>query len=99
MGCEVKLVRMLRPARATENMSFRSVFSTYEEGAEFVALTDRDGRYRFESIPVGEYKLKWLLPGDTGWIRRLKLEPDATIQQGRTAPLKPVEMNRSLARR
>ena len=47
-------------------------------------------------LPVGAYKLKWQLPDDTGWIRRLRDKPDAVIAEGETAVLKSVETSRRL---
>jgi hypothetical protein len=72
------------------------MLNTIREGAEFTAVTDEHGKYVFEKLPVGTYKLKWQLPNDRGWIRRLRDKPDAVITEGQTAVLKSVETSRRL---
>ncbi len=89
-GCKVKLIRIMKPQSVVE------MFNTIKEGAEFTTVTDEQGKYVFEKLPVGAYKLKWQLPDDTGWIRRLKDKPDAVIAEGQTAVLKSVETSRRL---
>ncbi len=84
-GCRVKLVRMLK------GTGLGGLFNSIREGVEFETVTNEEGAYRFEGIPVGQNKLKWELPGDPGWIRRLNTKSDATIVAGKTASLKPVE--------
>lgn len=81
-GCEVKLVTLSGTS---------SRFRGYTEGAEYFTVTDVTGKYRFQQIPVGTYKLKWQLPGDTGWIRRLWDRPDVRVRAGQLNTLKPVE--------
>ncbi|MBW8000583.1 MAG: carboxypeptidase regulatory-like domain-containing protein [Planctomycetes bacterium] len=88
--CKIKLIRILKPQSVVE------MFNTIREGAEFTTVTDEQGKYVFEKIPVGAYKLKWQLPNDTGWIRRLRDKPDAIIAEGQTAVLKSVETSRRL---
>ncbi len=92
-GCQVKLVRVLRPQSVIE------MFNTIREGAEFTTVTDESGKYHFDRLPVGAYKLKWQLPNDKGWIRRLRDKPDAIITEGQTTVLKSVETKRRLAAR
>ncbi len=89
-GCKVKLLRILKPQSVIE------MFNTIREGAEFTTVTDEQGKYAFKKLPVGAYKLKWQLPNDTGWIRRLRDKPDAVIVEGQTAVLKSVETSRRL---
>ncbi len=83
-GCNVKLVRM------------KKIFGMYSEDneEEYKTVTDKDGKYRFNSLPVGSYKLKWELPGDKGWIRRIKNEPDVVIKKGSTSTLVPVDASK-----
>ncbi len=88
--CKIKLTRILKPQSVVE------MFNTIREGAEFTTVTDEQGKYVFEKLPIGAYKLKWQLPNDTGWIRRLKDKPDAVIAEGQTAVLKSVETSRRL---
>ena len=92
-GCQVKLVRVLKSQSVIE------IFNTIKEGAEFVTVTDESGKYHFDRLPVGAYKLKWQLPNDKGWIRRLRDKPDAIITEGQTTVLKSVETKRRLAAR
>jgi hypothetical protein len=90
-GCQVKLVRVLKSQSVIE------MFNTIKEGAEFATVTDESGKYHFDRLPVGAYKLKWQLPNDKGWIRRLRDKPDAVITEGQTTVLKSVETKRRLA--
>ena len=86
-SCRVKLV-------ALSGRSSR--FSGYGEGEEFTTVTDKNGEYRFERLPPGPYKLKWELPGNPGWIRRLSDRPDGFVREGELSVLKPVETERGL---
>ncbi|MCH7909078.1 MAG: hypothetical protein IIB38_05610 [Candidatus Hydrogenedentes bacterium] len=88
-GCTVKLLRIDRPGRRRG----------YQEEVEFQTVTSADGSYRFENIPEGKYALKWQLPGEKGWIRRLHKKADVTVEPGRTHALKPIDMSRGLVPR
>lgn len=88
--CRVKLVRM------TSIQSLGNLFNTFKDGLEFETVTDEDGNYRFEALPVGNYKIKWELPDDKGWIRRLQNRSDVTIKDGKTSTLKPIETYKTL---
>lgn len=88
--CRVKLVRVIRANNMIE------VLSALQEGAEYTTVTDKEGKYQFYNLPAGDYKVKWQLPRDKGWIRRLKDKPDVTVQEGKTSFLKPIETNRRL---
>lgn len=90
-NCRVKLVRMV------ETETIMKLLNVFREGTEFIAVTDENGKYSFESVPVGNYKLKWQLPEDSGWIRRLRNEPDVTVEAGETHQLKEIETRRRLA--
>lgn len=89
-GCDVKLVRIFQGG------SILDILKASKDGAEFTAVTDDKGKYVFEKIPIGAYKLKWQLPDDTGWIRRLRDKPDAVVAKGQTALIKSVEASRRL---
>lgn len=91
--CRVKLVRMVTAGL------FSEMFQNFKEGTEFETLTDEKGKYYFANLPKGAYKLKWELPGDRGWIRRLRDKPDATIENGKKSVLFDVETNRKLVPR
>ncbi len=83
-GCNVKLVRMKK---------FLGMYSEDNE-EEYQTVTDQDGKYRFNNLPAGPYKLKWELPGDKGWIRRIKDKPDVVIKKGSTNTLVPVDASK-----
>ncbi len=89
-GCQVKLIRIMKQQSITE------MLNVVKEGAEFGTVTDEDGKYHFDRLPVGSYKLKWQLPNDKGWIRRLRDKPDAIITEGQNTVLKSVETKRKL---
>ena len=89
-GCQVKLIRIMKQQSITE------MLNVVKEGTEFGTVTDKDGKYHFDRLPVGAYKLKWQLPNDKGWIRRLRDKPDAIITRGQTTVLKYVETKRKL---
>ncbi len=89
-GCQVKLIRIIK------RQSISEMLNVVKEGAEFGTVTDDDGKYHFDRLPVGAYKLKWQLPNDKGWIRRLRDKPDAIITEGQTTVLKSVETKRKL---
>ncbi len=89
--CHVKLVRLVKA------QTMAGLLKISKEGIEFETVTDQDGKYRFDPIPVGSYKLKWQLPDDTGWIRRLRDKPDVDVEAGTTKVLKTIETGRGLA--
>ena len=91
-SCKVKLVRMVR----VETMGGLMKVFKEKEGTEFSTATDEDGKYEFAAVPVGHYKLKWKLPGETGWIRRLRYKPDVTVEAGKTHKAKTIETSRRL---
>jgi TolB-like protein len=92
-GCRVKLVRMTRYGILTK------IFQDYNLDIEFETITDKEGKYHFNNLPTGSYKLKWELPGDEGWVRRLQNKPDVTIENGKKSLLTDVETNRKLVPR
>lgn len=92
-GCRVKLVKMVKSGNLNE------LFNLFKEGFEFETVTDEQGKYRFDKLPIGVYKLKWELPHDKGWIRRLRNKPDVIIEEGMRKVLEPVETYRRLVPR
>ncbi len=86
-GCRVKAVFLSGSA---------GKFVGYRENEEFICVTDKDGVYRFEGIPGGPYKLKWELPGDRGWIRRLRDAPDFQVRAGRLSEVGDLETAKPL---
>ena len=77
--CQVRLIRLASPAG---NLGF---FANPRETTVFETVTESDGTYRFEHLPVGAYRIKWHPKEETGWIRRLSDEPDLIVEDGRTA--------------
>ena len=57
------------------------------------ALTDNDGLYTFENVPVGTYKLTWLPAGSKQWIRRIEMKPDVVVHAGQDVMLKEIRMS------
>lgn len=84
--CQVRLIRVdeetgyVRGDRAPEDV--------------MVTTTDERGRYRFESVAVGWYKLKWAVPGATHWVRFFSTEPDLTVEAGRTTMFRDIDTAR-----
>lgn len=90
LNCRVKLVELV-PAE-----TFFGVVSAVKERNQFEAVTDEDGKYRFEGLPLGNYKIKWQLPDNTGWVRRLRRKPDVTIEAGKTSTLSDIDVGKGL---
>jgi hypothetical protein len=84
-GCKVKVVLM------TKKGSFLFKTSTTDDSLEFETETDRDGRYVFQEIPAGDYKMYWRPPWENSWIRRIKMEPDVFVQAGMTYRAKDID--------
>ncbi|HHT9139539.1 MAG TPA: carboxypeptidase-like regulatory domain-containing protein [Candidatus Tripitaka californicus] len=89
-GCKVKIVLMARRG----SMFFKN-FAAQADAPEFETETDRDGKYVFQDIPEGDYKLFWRPPGEDSWIRRMKMEPDVLVQAGKTCTPKAVDTGRA----
>ncbi len=89
-NCRVKLVELV-PAE-----TFFGVVKAVKERNQFEAVTDEDGKYRFEGLPLGNYKIKWQLPDNTGWVRRLRRKTDVTIEAGKTSTLSSIDAGKRL---
>lgn len=89
-GCKVKIVLMVKRG----GMLFKN-FAPQSDAPEFDTETDRDGKYVFQEIPEGDYKLFWRPPGADSWIRRMKMEPDVLVQAGKTCTPKAVDTGRA----
>jgi len=85
-GCRIRAV-LLRAAAGS---------GRYEAGSVVEVSTDAAGRFRFERLPIGTYKLKWWIPGDTHWIRTLSPDPDFAVREGQNAAIRPIEATRSI---
>jgi len=52
-----------------------------------ITQTDSQGRYAFDRVPPGQYMLYWQPNENTGWVRRLREEPDIEVIAGKLARL------------
>jgi hypothetical protein len=82
-GCQVKIVMLEK----------WGLLKTAKEGIRFETVTDENGRYHFEKVPPGGYKLFWKPPAESSWIRKMKMEPDIYIEVGETAYFPDRETN------
>lgn len=87
-GCHVKLVRLL------ESQSFLGIMNEVRLGTEFETVSDGEGRFRFQAVPLGPYRLFWQVPGDIGWIRRLREKPDAIVETGTATRVPDIDLRR-----
>jgi len=55
--------------------------STTQE-VSFETQTDSHGRYSFSKVPPGYYRLYWMPDPQTGWVRRLRENPDFEVISG-----------------
>ncbi len=81
--CQVKIVMLEK----------WGLLKTVKEGIRFETVTDENGRYHFEKVPPGGYKLYWKPPTESSWIRKMQMEPDIYIEVGETAYLPDRETN------
>jgi hypothetical protein len=81
--CQVKIVMLEK----------WGLLKAVKEGIRFETVTDENGRYHFEKVPPGGYKLYWKPPAESSWIRRIQMEPDIYIEVGETAYLPDRETN------
>ncbi|MEF9437246.1 MAG: hypothetical protein L0922_00295 [Candidatus Mariimomonas ferrooxydans] len=58
----------------TEKSSDQIVFET---------KTDLQGRYIFEKVPPGLYRLYWIPDNETGWVHRIREKPDFEVIAGK----------------
>ena len=82
VGCNVVIVPMHKDGAADDN-GIRHPLS---------AITDADGVYGFDNVPIGAYKLTWLPAGSTQWIRRIEMKPDVFVHEGQDVMLKDIHM-------
>ncbi len=73
-GCQVKI----------QILEKWGMFGTPKEGLRLETITDENGRYLFEGVHPGGYKLYWKPPGETSWIRTIKMEPEIFVEPGET---------------
>lgn len=68
--------------------SVKTVFSGGEGNSSDQKITlstrtDSQGRYVFEKIPPGQYRLYWMPDKETGWIHRMREKPDFEVIAGK----------------
>jgi hypothetical protein len=54
------------------------------------AVTAADGRYDFENVKPGPYKLFWLPKGEQQWVRRIEYQPDVVARNGEATRIKDI---------
>lgn len=57
--------------------------SSDQQEFTFVTKTDSQGRYIFEKVPPGQYRLYWLPDKETAWIRRMQEKSDLEVAAGK----------------
>ncbi len=71
-GCQVKIVMLQK----------WGIFGAPKKGLQLEVITDENGRYLFDKVSPGGYKMYWKRPGESSWIRRIQLEPDIFVEAG-----------------
>ncbi|MFQ5733674.1 MAG: collagen binding domain-containing protein [Planctomycetaceae bacterium] len=82
-GCRVSLIPLRRTYFG---------YAINRDNEPQTTATDANGRYRFESVPPGRYKLYWLPAGHKRWIRRLEIKPDVVVRKNGTAHVKTIRV-------
>lgn len=72
---------------------FRKVYKIKKNSAGFDAITGPDGRYTFEWVPPGIYKVYWRPVGVQSWVRLRKMVPDVVVKAGETVGFQDIETN------
>lgn len=86
--CPVKLIMMEKVGFLTKE------YHTVEGASEIESVTDDHGVYHFTNIPPGQYKMYWMPPSETGWVRRLKMNPDVVVESGKRVTPKDIEITK-----
>ena len=82
-GCQVKIIMLEK----------WGIFGIPKKGLEFEAITDENGRYLFDKVSPGGYKIYWKKPGESSWIRRMQMGPYIYVEAGETAYFPDRETN------
>lgn len=82
-GCQVKIIMLER----------WGIFGKTKKGLRFETITDEVGRYLFEKVHPGGYKIYWKPPHESTWIRSIKMEPDIFVEAGETYRYRDRETN------
>ncbi len=67
-----------------------------KRGEQLVTVTDEYGKYYYDHVNPGTYKLFWKPHYEKSWIRRLDMKPDIFVTPGRTAFPKTVEISKRI---
>lgn len=72
---------------SVKKMLSREEKESYEtdQGISLNTQTDAKGRYVFEKVPPGTYRLYWWPDFKTGWVHRLREKPDFEVLAGQAA--------------
>ena len=71
-GCQVKIIMLEK----------WGIFGTPKKGLQLESITDETGRYLFDKVSPGAYKIYWKKSGKSSWIRRIQMEPDIFVEAG-----------------
>jgi len=82
-GCQVKITMLEK----------WGILGKPKEGLWFETITDENGRYLFEKVNPGGYKIYWKPPRESSWIRSIKMEPDMFVEAGETYHYRDRETN------
>lgn len=82
--CEVRIVMLV-----STKIPFAKGYS--ELPTEYDGITDSEGRYHLINVAPGEYKIYWKPSTESGWIRRISMEPDIIVESGKTTYPKDIE--------
>ncbi len=82
-GCQVKITLLEK----------WGIFGKPKEGLCLETTTDENGRYLFEKVNPGGYKISWKPPHESTWIRSIKMEPDIFVEAGETYHYRDRETN------
>ena len=53
------------------------------QGISLTTQTDSQGRYSYEKVPPGTYRIYWWPDFKTGWVHRLREKPDFEVLSGK----------------
>ncbi|HEY4481510.1 MAG TPA: carboxypeptidase-like regulatory domain-containing protein [Candidatus Brocadiaceae bacterium] len=84
--CEVRIIMLVKAKIPLTKSFYQS-----DMPSEYEGITDSEGRYHLMNVAPGEYKIYWKPPTESGWIRRLNMEPDIIVEAGKTTYPKDIE--------
>lgn len=85
-GCKVQIIALSQ----AKFLFMKSV----KKGQKLDTVTDEEGRYYFENVPPGDYKLYWKPSYETSWVRRLAMKPDVIVSAGKTTVANDLEISK-----